>query len=279
MPWPGGRDIVEAAHRTVPKEAAMSKASRPRRLLALATGNRHAQGYLAVVAASVLSSFLFPDGVLAMAPMLLTAPLSFLGVVFPFGPGTQGSPAVEALAIAFWALWLLACALVNAAVLGALATGAAGGGTGAVRPTAGAARGTDSGPARRLAARFGRFVPGAARAGVRDGVPHRLRALLAPAVDNWPARVYLAVVAVALGFFLIAVYALPDPGFAGIWPIMATAPLSFLVLIAVPGTETGPEWLSPLLFAGGTVLAGLVNATLLGRLAHRLRSPQVRPVA
>ena len=135
----------------------------------------------------------------------------------------------------------------------------------------------------RLVSRWARPAAGAVRPGTTSGPgrngSRRLRALLAPAVDNWPARVYLAAVAVALGFFLVAVYALPDPGFAGIWPIMATAPLSFLVLIAVPGTDTGPEWLSPLLFAGGTVLAGLVNATVLGRLAHRLRSPQVRPVA
>lgn len=278
MPERGGRDIVGTAHRTVPKEAAMSKASRPRRLLTLATGNRHAQGYLAVVAASVPASFLFPDGVLGMAPMLLTAPLSFLGVVLPFGPGTQGSPAAEALAIGLWTLWFLACALVNAAVLGALATGAAGDGTGTGRPAARAAGDTGSAAARRPGARFGRLIPGAARAGAGEGVAHRLRALLAPAVDNWPARVYLAVVAAALGFFLVAVYALPDPGFAGIWPIMATAPLSFLALLAVPGTDAGPEWLSPLLFAVGTVLAGLVNAALLGRLTHRLRSPQIRPV-
>ncbi|MFC8434970.1 SCO4225 family membrane protein [Streptomyces sp. NPDC057253] len=254
----------------------MSQASRPRRLLALATGNWHARAYLAVVGASVLSTFLFPDSFLAMAPILLTAPLSFLPVVLPFGPGTQGSPAVEALAVGIWTAWLLACALVNAAVLGALASGAAGDGTGVARPGTGGAMG-------RAVSRWARPAAGAVRRGTpsapRRNVSQRLRALLAPAVDNWPARGYLAVVAAALGFFLVAAYALPDPGFAGIWPIMATAPMSFLVLASVPGADAVPEWLSPLLFTAGTVVAGLVNAVLLGRLAHRLRSPQVRPVA
>lgn len=60
-------------------------------------------------------------------------------MVLPFGPGTQGSPAAEAVAIGLWTLWFLACALVNAAVLGALATGAAGDGTGTGRPAARAA--------------------------------------------------------------------------------------------------------------------------------------------
>lgn len=55
--------------------------------------------------------------------------------------------------------------------------------------------------------------------------------MLAPAVDSWLARGYLAVVAVALGFFLCAEFLLPDPGFAGIWPLMATAPLSLLALM------------------------------------------------
>ena len=49
----------------------------------------------------------------------------------------------------------------------------------------------------------------------------RARALLTPAVDHWLARGYLAVVAASLGFFLYA----PDSGLAGIWPVMATAPL------------------------------------------------------
>ncbi|SFY52441.1 hypothetical protein STEPF1_05714 [Streptomyces sp. F-1] len=67
-----------------------------------------------------------------------------------------------------------------------------------------------------------------------------LRALPGPAVDNWPARGYLAVVAAALGFFLYAVYLTPDPGFAGIWPLMATAPLG--LLLTAPAFADLPSW-------------------------------------
>lgn len=92
----------------------------PSRLLALATDNWPARGYLAVVAASVAVMFLFPESGFAADPLLLTAPLSFLGVVLPFGPGTEGGGTVEVLATGFWIGWLLLCALVNAAVIGAL---------------------------------------------------------------------------------------------------------------------------------------------------------------
>ncbi|MFC8420835.1 SCO4225 family membrane protein [Streptomyces sp. NPDC057236] len=101
----------------------------------------------------------------------------------------------------------------------------------------------------------------------------RLRRLPALATDNWLARGYLTVVAVALGTFLYAVLLSPDPGFAGIWPIMAAAPLSFLALLATAPVEySSPAWLSPLVFSAGVVLSGLVNAVLIGLLAHRLRA-------
>ncbi|MFF0445982.1 SCO4225 family membrane protein [Streptomyces sp. NPDC004609] len=108
----------------------------------------------------------------------------------------------------------------------------------------------------------------------------RIRALLAPAVDNWLARGYLAVVAASLGFFLYAAYLSPDPGFAGIWPFMATAPLStFAFLVPTPGWDSSLAWLSPLVFSAGAALAGLVNAVLLGLLARRLRAREPRPAA
>ncbi|KUL26257.1 SCO4225 family membrane protein [Streptomyces regalis] len=229
----------------------MPNASRPRRLprlrrfLALATDNWHARGYLAVVAVSVLVMVVFPDSGLAASPMMLTAPLSFAGVVLPFGPGTEGGGAVEVFAVGSWAVWLLVCAVVNAAVLGALATRSASAATDvAAQPR-----------------------------------PGRVPALLAPAVDNWLARGYLAVVAAAVGFFLWAAYLSPDPGFAGIWPLMATAPLSILALLVAAPAEWGSSvaWLSPLMFSAGAALAGLFNAVLLGRLAHRLRAREARP--
>ncbi|MER6417691.1 hypothetical protein [Streptomyces sp. NPDC001137] len=104
--------------------------------------------------------------------------------------------------------------------------------------------------------------------------PRGIRALLAPAVDNWLARGYLAVVAASLGFFLYAVYLSPDPGFAGIWPLMATAPLGLLVTVPLtalsPDWDSSLAWLSPLIFTAGAALSGLVNAALIGSLARRL---------
>lgn len=105
-----------------------------------------------------------------------------------------------------------------------------------------------------------------------------VRTLLAPAVDNWLSRGYLAVVTAALAFFLYAAYLAPDPGFAAIWPLMTTAPLSIFALLA-PALEWNSSlaWLSPLLFTAGTALAGLVNAVLLGLLARNLRPDRPRP--
>ncbi|MGW0941563.1 SCO4225 family membrane protein [Streptomyces sp. NPDC002623] len=111
--------------------------------------------------------------------------------------------------------------------------------------------------------------------------PRRLpRRLFALATDNWLARGYLAVVAAALGFFLVAVHALPDPGFAGIWPLMTTAPFSFLALLPAVATEDSAlGWLNSLTFSAGVALCGLFNAVLLGRLARRLRVREARTAA
>lgn len=230
----------------------MPNASRPRRLFALATDNWPARAYLAVVGVSVVAMFVVPESPVAASPLILTAPLSFLGVVLPFGPGTEG-PA-QALAVGFWAVWLLLCAFVNAAVLGALVNRSA-------TTTATTTAQKRTGPA--SPARTRRQL---------------IRTLLAPAVDNWLARGYLAVVAASLVFFLYAVYVSPDPGFAGIWPIMTTAPLSLLaLLISIPAEFTSLDWLNPLVFTAGAALSGLANAVLLGRLAHRLRTREVHP--
>ncbi|MFE0435297.1 SCO4225 family membrane protein [Streptomyces nigra] len=202
------------------------------RLLVLGTDSRLARGYLVVFGLSVLVMLVLPDSPAAMAPMLLTAPLSLFGVALPFGPGTEGGGPGEALAVGFWAAWVLLCALVNAAALGALTAK--------------------------------RSAP------VRSNVP--ARNLLAPAVDNWLARAYCAVVAVALGFFLYAVLLSPDPGFAGIWPLITAAPFSFLAVpLSLPAEYSGIPGLGTLVFTVAVGLAGLVNAVLIGRLAHRLR--------
>ncbi|WP_328872745.1 hypothetical protein OHT76_23050 [Streptomyces sp. NBC_00287] len=112
----------------------------------------------------------------------------------------------------------------------------------------------------------------------RSARPRRrsIRALLEPATDNWLSRGYLAVVAAAVGFFLYAVYIAPDPGFAGIWPFLATAPLGGLAFLLTLPVES-VEWLSPLVYSAGAAAAGLVNAALLGLLARSLRTPKPRP--
>ncbi|MGY0066938.1 SCO4225 family membrane protein [Streptomyces sp. QTS137] len=242
--------------------------SLPHRLLALATGNWLARSYLAALALSVPAVFLFPESGFASIPLLLTAPLSLLAAVLPFGPGTEGGEAVEALAITFWVAWLLLCAFVNAAVLGALLAGSAT----AVSPGSREPHPRVSGPSERE----GTDTARRASPGVR-----RTRALLAPAMDNWLARGYLVVVASSLGFFLVAAYLLPDPGFAGIWPLMTTAPLSIVALLVASPAEWSSSlaWLGPLLFSVGAALSGLFNAVLLGRLARTLRTREARPVA
>ncbi|MEU6380103.1 hypothetical protein [Streptomyces sp. NPDC046909] len=97
--------------------------SRLRRLLGLATDNWPARGYLVVFGASVPVMFLAPDSPVAMLPLLLTEPLSLAGMVLPVGPGSvedAGGPALVAASVAMGG-WLLVCAVVNAAVVGALA--------------------------------------------------------------------------------------------------------------------------------------------------------------
>ncbi|MEV6500947.1 SCO4225 family membrane protein [Streptomyces prunicolor] len=221
----------------------MPQTSLPRRLLALATDNWPARTYLTVVGVSVAAMFVAPESPVAAGPLILTAPLSLLSVILPFGPGTEGS--LQALAFGSWTVWLLLCALVNAAVLGALAKRSTTTTTTAQKRTAPA----PSTRTRTLA---------------------RLRTLLAPAVDNWPARAYLAMVAASLVFFLCADYILADPTFAALWPLMATAPAGFLAFL-LPTS-------SPLVFVAATMaLCGLANAVLLGHLAHRLRAGAAHP--
>ncbi|MEU0598072.1 hypothetical protein ABZ484_07405 [Streptomyces sp. NPDC006393] len=248
----------------------MSTAARPRRLprlrrlLGLATDNWLARIYLAVLAVSVLVMFLFPENAVAASPLLLTAPLSLVGVVLPFGPGTEGGGVVEVLAGGCWVAWLLLCALVNAAALGSLAARSA---------TAEAPGARESlPPVPEPSEPAARGMAGSAPARLRG-----VRALLMPAVDNWLARGYLAVAAASLGSFLYAVYGSQDPGFAAIWPLLATAPLSILaLLVATPVEYSSLSWLSPLIFCAGVAVSALCNAVLLGLLARGLRTRRPR---
>ncbi|MET9236197.1 hypothetical protein ABZW58_17685 [Streptomyces cellulosae] len=231
----------------------------PRRLLALATDSLAARAYLGLVALGFAAMFLAPDSPLAMAPMVLTAPLSFLPVFVPVGAGVAGGGAAEVAAAVVFVGWMLLCALANAAALGALLR----------RPDRIPDRRPDLAPDRRPD-----LAPD--RAPVQTPPARPRRALLAAAVDNWPARIYVAVVAAALGTFLYAVLLSPDPGFAGIWPLLAAAPLSFLAAAVSLPAEFGLPWMSTLLFTAGIVLAGLVNAVLIGRLTRRIGGPAAR---
>ncbi|MFF3610920.1 SCO4225 family membrane protein [Streptomyces sp. NPDC002580] len=234
----------------------MPNTSRPRRILELATGNQVARGYLAVVAASVLVMVLFPESAFAAGPFLLTAPLSFLGILLPFGPGTEGGGPAQVSATGFWIAWLLLCVFLNAAVLGALATRSAPAATEPAPRSPAPSAPEDTDAARPL-----------------GGRGRRLRTLLTPAVDNWLARGYLALVAAALAIFLCADYVLRDPGFAAIWPLITTAPFGILAfVVTIPTEYSALDWLNPLLFSAGTALAGLFNAVLIGRFAHAVRA-------
>ncbi|MFE6338156.1 SCO4225 family membrane protein [Streptomyces sp. NPDC057798] len=105
-----------------------------------------------------------------------------------------------------------------------------------------------------------------------------LRTLLAPATDNWFSRGYLALVAASVGFFLYAAYLSPDPGFAAVYPLITTAPFSFLALLVTTPLQA-VEWLSPAVFSAAAAAAGLVNATVLGLLVRRVRVPQPHAAA
>ncbi|MET8567496.1 hypothetical protein [Streptomyces sp. NPDC004783] len=239
---------------------------RLRRLLALASGNWLARGYLAVFAVSLTVMFLSPGSAFAGSPLLLTAPLSFLCMFLPLDPGAEIEGAADVTAVAVLAVWFLLCALVNAAALGALVTRAATATSTSPRaPFPHVADPTEQ-----------KKTDMTGPAGTR---PQRVRVLLAPAVDNWLARGYLAVVAVALGYFLYAEFMLPDPGFAGIWPLMTTAPFSILAMaVSSPvAYHTSIAWSSPLIFSIGIALSALVNAVLLGLLTRRLRAREPHP--
>ncbi|WP_431682764.1 SCO4225 family membrane protein [Kitasatospora sp. KL5] len=101
---------------------------------------------------------------------------------------------------------------------------------------------------------------------------HRIRTLLTPAFDNLPSRAYLVLVAAAIGVFLHAAYVTRDTSFAGMWPVLVTAPLGILAL-PLPALvwDTPLEWFGPVLLTAAATAAGLANAVMLGRLAGTLR--------
>jgi hypothetical protein len=92
------------------------------------------------------------------------------------------------------------------------------------------------------------------------------RILTAAAGNVW-SRVYLGVtLALLIGVWVnshLVTHA--DASFAGIFPILFTAPTS-LLLLAIPGVEGLGAFLL-------IVLAAVINATLIGLVVSRLRAP------
>ncbi len=93
----------------------------------------------------------------------------------------------------------------------------------------------------------------------------RTKRILKAATDNWFSRGYLALCAGLLVWVaadtLFVEHA--DASLAAVWPLLATAPTSFLAMAAGPS--------APLLFLGLLALAAYFNATLLGLLVRSLR--------
>jgi hypothetical protein len=99
--------------------------------------------------------------------------------------------------------------------------------------------------------------------------------ILSAATDNWLSRVYLTVCAALLiwtvGDALFANN--EDPSFAGVWPIFATLPTSFLVVLLAGGIGfLLPSAVTLPLFVILLAVAAVINATVLGLLLRWLRS-------
>ncbi|MBQ0985438.1 hypothetical protein KBZ10_13115 [Streptomyces sp. F63] len=95
----------------------------------------------------------------------------------------------------------------------------------------------------------------------------RLRAVLAPAVDNWVSRCYLAAVAVTAGFALYEdlFVSQADASMAYVAPMLLTAPLNMLFMVALGWIPTDAP------FYLGIAVGAAVNAALLGAAVRALR--------
>ncbi|WP_314172071.1 SCO4225 family membrane protein [Streptomyces winkii] len=101
------------------------------------------------------------------------------------------------------------------------------------------------------------------------------RRILSAATDNWLSRGYLAVCA-ALLIWTVADAVLGNnegPSIAAVWPIFATLPTSFLVVLLAGGAGfLLPSAVTLPLFVILLAVAAVINATLLGLLLRWLRS-------
>ncbi|WP_245996710.1 SCO4225 family membrane protein [Streptomyces armeniacus] len=96
-----------------------------------------------------------------------------------------------------------------------------------------------------------------------SGSANSLTRALRSALGSVLARVYLAVCAGLLVWALVVSSGdNPDASFAGVWPVLATAPVSLVLLVL-------PDHSSMILVAVG--LGALVNAVVIGWCARALR--------
>ena len=102
------------------------------------------------------------------------------------------------------------------------------------------------------------------------------RTLLRLTVTNPASAIYLSLVGASLLFTAGVVLFSPDPGFAGVWPVFATAPTSLLAvgLIGATAGLDAPIWL----LTTGIIVSALLQSLALGALTQSLRG-RLRPSA
>lgn len=95
------------------------------------------------------------------------------------------------------------------------------------------------------------------------------------ATDNWLSRVYLAGCVVLIVWTAAeSVFARQgDPSLAAVWPVFATLPTSFLVVLLSGGLGfVLPSWITLPLFVILLGVAAVINATALGMLLRWWRN-------
>jgi hypothetical protein len=99
-----------------------------------------------------------------------------------------------------------------------------------------------------------------------------LKRTLSAATDNWLSRSYLALCAGLLIWVAAGQFHGNDASFAGVWPIVATLPVSLLAAAVASGAGlVFPSVLVLPLFIVLISAAAFLNATLLGLLVRSLR--------
>ena len=109
-------------------------------------------------------------------------------------------------------------------------------------------------------------APTSGTATTRTATGHRLRSAAGFLAGNWPARLYLTLVAGTVVYAALAgsLGDQPDAGLAGVWPFLAAAPGSLVLIGLVP--ESGPRAGVGLL---AVLVAGvLINTAIISALVH-----------